>query len=80
VVALELTPREVEILALLAEKLSNRQIADRLFLSLHTVKNHVHHILSKMEVRHRREAVEKAYGRRWLPEQRVSSALSVESN
>lgn len=64
--ALELTPREMEILQLLAEGLSNRCIAQRLSLSVYTVKNHVHHILEKLHVQDRREAVEHAYARHWL--------------
>jgi len=64
--SLALTPREMEILQLVAEGLSNKQIADRLFLSLHTVKRHVHNILEKLQVQHRLEAVEYAYKKRWL--------------
>jgi two-component system, NarL family, nitrate/nitrite response regulator NarL len=64
--ALELTSRELEILQLLAEGLSNRGIAERLTLSVFTVKNHVHHILEKLQVQDRREAVEHARARRWL--------------
>ena len=44
---LELTPREEEILALLAEGCSNEQVAHRLVLSVGTVKTHVHRILAK---------------------------------
>ena len=44
---LELTPREEEILALLAEGYSNEQVARRLVLSVGTVKTHVHRILAK---------------------------------
>ena len=44
---LELTPREEEILALLAEGCSNQQVARRLVLSVGTVKSHVHRILAK---------------------------------
>ena len=71
----DLTPREAETLDLIAEGLSNQQIADRLCLSLHTVKNHVHHILEKLEVEHRMAAVEQAQKRRWLsPLRRLGSA------
>ena len=70
--ALELTPREMEILQLIAEGLSNRSIAERLSLSVYTVKNHVHHILEKLHVQDRREAVEHAYARHWLRPQRVA--------
>jgi DNA-binding NarL/FixJ family response regulator len=53
----ELTHREQEILALLAQNLSNREIADWLVIELGTVKNHVHNILRKLDVRSRRHAV-----------------------
>ncbi len=52
-----LTAREMEILRLISVGLSNNQIAQQLYLSLCTVKNHVHNILEKMEVRSRSEAV-----------------------
>jgi DNA-binding NarL/FixJ family response regulator len=45
-----LTPREMEILLLIEEGLSNKRIADRLCLQTSTVKNHVHAILRKLEV------------------------------
>lgn len=70
--ALELTPREMEILQLIAEGLSNRAIAEQLSLSVYTVKNHVHHILDKLQVQDRREAVEHAYARHWLEPHRVA--------
>lgn len=52
-----LTPRETEILALIEQGLSNQQIATRLSLTLHTVKNHVHSVLTKLGVGSRAEAV-----------------------
>ena len=72
----DLTAREFEILELIAEGLSNQQIADALCLSLYTVKNHVHHILVKLEAEHRAAAVERAYGKRWLRARRRRPALS----
>jgi DNA-binding NarL/FixJ family response regulator len=54
---LQLSPREVEILEMLAASMDNYEIAKCLFLSTPTVKNHVHRILSKMNVRNRNEAV-----------------------
>ena len=51
-----LTPREREILALLADGMSNKLIARRLRVALATVKNHVHSILDKWDVRSRGEA------------------------
>jgi DNA-binding NarL/FixJ family response regulator len=59
-VHLALTLRETEILYLLAEGLSNKEIAARLDISLYTVKNHVHNMLEKMSVRHRRQAIRRA--------------------
>src|SRR5262249_19212527 len=44
-----LTPREREILQLLADGLSNGDVAERLFISQETVKSHVRHILTKLE-------------------------------
>jgi ATP/maltotriose-dependent transcriptional regulator MalT len=51
-----LTPREAEILRLLASGMSNPAIAAELFLSVRTVENHVAHILAKLGVRTRTEA------------------------
>lgn len=62
-----LTAREEEVLYYIAKGWSNNQIADHLYLSLHTVKNHVHNILKKLQVQRRLEAVEYAYKRHWLP-------------
>lgn len=52
-----LSPREMEVLALLAEGLSNQEIASRLCIAHGTVKNHVSSILSKLDVRDRTQAV-----------------------
>jgi non-specific serine/threonine protein kinase len=52
-----LTEREMEVLRLLAEGLTNRQIADALFVSLRTAATHVDHILTKLDVRTRTAAV-----------------------
>jgi len=51
-----LTAREREILSLIDDGLSNKQIAQRLRIELPTVKNHVHHILGKLGVQRRAEA------------------------
>lgn len=59
----ELTPREAEVLALIAEGLSNAQIAERLVVSAATVKTHVNHIFAKAGVRDRAQAVVYAYSR-----------------
>jgi DNA-binding NarL/FixJ family response regulator len=61
-----LSDRELEILQWVAEGWSNRQIADHLCLSPHTVKNHVHNILKKLCVQRRLEAIKYASDRHWL--------------
>jgi DNA-binding NarL/FixJ family response regulator len=58
-----LTPREAEVLALIAEGLTNAEIADRLVVSAATVKTHVNHIFAKAGVRDRAQAVVYAYSR-----------------
>jgi two-component system, NarL family, nitrate/nitrite response regulator NarL len=55
-VDLRLTPREFEIAELLSDGLTNKEIAQRLFVEVATVKNHVHNILEKLGVRRRGEA------------------------
>jgi DNA-binding NarL/FixJ family response regulator len=57
-----LTDRESEVLALMAEGLDNRRIADRLEVSTKTVANHVSHVLTKLQARDRVEAVLRARG------------------
>lgn len=52
-----LTARESEILGLLAQGMTNQQIATRLSVTLHTVKNHVHSVLTKLGVSSRADAV-----------------------
>lgn len=52
-----LTPRELEVLKLIGEGLTNQQIADEMVIEVGTVKNHVHNILEKLKVNSRGEAV-----------------------
>ena len=57
----DLTPREAEVLALIAEGLTNAEIAERLVVSAATVKSHVNHIFAKIDARDRAQAVVYAY-------------------
>ena len=57
----ELTPRELEVLHELATDATNHEIADRLFISENTVRNHVHNILEKLGISNRREAISLAH-------------------
>jgi predicted ATPase/DNA-binding CsgD family transcriptional regulator len=59
-IADELTWREQEVLLLLADRLTNREIADQLHLAESTVKDYVGNIISKLYVKNRRQAVERA--------------------
>ena len=55
-----LSQRELEVLHLIAEGLSNREISERLFLALITVKGHNQKIFGKLQVQRRTEAVARA--------------------
>jgi two-component system nitrate/nitrite response regulator NarL len=67
---LELTARELEILRLIADGLKNQEIAKQLYLSVHTVKNHVHNILERLGVKSRWSAVSHACDKGWLQPKR----------
>ncbi len=58
--ALGLSKRELEVLQLMAEGLSNQEIAARLFVSLNTIKTHSSNMFAKMDVKRRTQAIEKA--------------------
>lgn len=62
-----LTERELEVLGLLAERLTNKEIAARLYIAPATVRRHTENIYSKLGVHGRREAVAKAQGLGMLP-------------
>ena len=62
-----LTAREVEVLTLVSEGFSNRQIGERLFLSLDTVKGHNRKIYAKLGVKNRTQAVNKAVSLKLIP-------------
>jgi DNA-binding NarL/FixJ family response regulator len=55
-----LTPREMDVLRLLAQGFTNKKIADRLTVNERTIKYHVSSILAKLEVSNRTEAVTEA--------------------
>jgi DNA-binding NarL/FixJ family response regulator len=64
--SVKLTGRELEIINLIAEGLSNKEIALRLFIETQTVKNHIHNVLDKLQLYNRFEAVQYARDRNLL--------------
>lgn len=54
-----ISKREWEVLALMSEGLSNQEIAERLFVSLNTIKTHSSNLFEKLEVKRRTQAIEK---------------------
>ena len=57
---LGITPREMEVLELIAQGLSNQEIANRLYVSLNTVKTHTSNVFSKLDAQRRTQAIQKA--------------------
>lgn len=62
----DLTQREGEVLQLVGEGLSNKEIASKLSLSISTVKHHVHHILHKLRLCRRAQAMRRVREAPWL--------------
>lgn len=55
-----ISPREYEVLLLIAKGCANKEIADQLHISIHTVKSHVSHLLTKLGVKRRTQLISKA--------------------
>ena len=64
---LRISEREYEVLQLLAAGYSNKEIANRLFVSLNTIKTHLAHVYDKLDVNRRTQAVHKAKALRLIP-------------
>jgi len=64
--AVQLTPREIEVINKIADGLSNKEIAEKLFIEEQTVKNHIHNILDKLQLHNRLEAVQYAREKKLL--------------
>jgi len=62
----QLTKREIEILKLIGEGLSSKQISDKLFISLNTVETHRRHLLEKLQVKNSMELIKEAAKAFWL--------------
>ena len=67
-----LTPREKEILRWIAAGLQNKEIAQRISISVATVRNHIRNILSKLEVHSKLEAVSLAFRSGWVDEREAT--------
>jgi DNA-binding NarL/FixJ family response regulator len=72
--AVALTRRESEVLQLLGRGLSNKEISGELFLSVATVKHHVHHVLEKLKLSRRAEAMHRVRDAPWIAPTRSSFA------
>jgi DNA-binding CsgD family transcriptional regulator len=64
---LGMSRRELEVLQLMSEGLSNQEIAERLYVSLNTIKTHSTRLYEKLDVRRRTQAVEKGRRMRLIP-------------
>jgi DNA-binding CsgD family transcriptional regulator len=64
---LGISKREYEVLELIAQGLSNQEIAEKLFVSLNTVKSHSSHLFMKLDARRRTEAIRRAKELQLLP-------------
>jgi len=64
---LGISKREYEVLQLISDGLSNQEIADRLFVSVSTVKTHLSNLFLKLDARRRTQAVQRAKELRLLP-------------
>lgn len=62
-----ISKRELEVLQLMADGFSNQEIADKLFVSLSTVKTHTSSLFEKLDVRRRTQAIEKAQRMQLIP-------------
>lgn len=68
--ATQLTRRELEVLSLVAQGATDKEVADELSVSVHTVKSHMRNILSKLHLSHRREAALYALREGLIPSQK----------
>lgn len=64
---LGISKREYEVLGLMSEGLSNQEIAEKLFVSLSTIKTHSSNLFAKLDARRRTQAIQKAKELRLLP-------------
>ena len=73
-----LTEREKEILRWVAAGLQNKEIAQKLGISLATVRNHIHNILEKLDVHSKLEAVSLAFRQGWVTGPNGELGISAE--
>lgn len=72
----KLSEREIQILQLIAEGLANKQIADKLFISVHTVMTHRKHIMSKLKINNTASLVMYALQENLIPQAQLSPLMS----